>query len=166
MNKTVFIFDKPLKKVWKRIYSDWEINNKYQFKKNGPLSLALHKNTLKSIFGTNNDKFLKTLILNAKSIKLASARVVQIMTNFKRITLILDTKTPKFAPARYPQIMTNFWRQMLISSAKTYKFGPARVAQILNNFWRKTLILHTKTPKFAPARVDDIMTNLWRKTLI
>ena len=47
MNKTVFIFDKPLEKAWKRIYSTWEINNKYQFLKSLPLSLDFQKNTLK-----------------------------------------------------------------------------------------------------------------------
>ena len=136
MNKTVFIFDKPLEKVWKRIYSTWEINNKYQFLKNLQLSHALPKNTFKTIIITHNYKYLKTLILNTKWIKLASTRVVQIMTNFWYKTRNLDTKTRKFAPARVAQTMTNFWRQMLILSAKTYKFGPARVAQIMTNFWR------------------------------
>ena len=48
------------------------------------------------------------MILHAKTPKIGSARVTQIMTNFLRKTLILHAKTPKFGPARVAQIMTNF----------------------------------------------------------
>ena len=54
------------------------------------------------------------MILNDKTLKISTARVALIMTNFRRKTVILNAKTPKFAPARVAQIMTNLGPKTLI----------------------------------------------------